>query len=99
MGQPDPTLRWSRVSVRVVGNMAAHIPLRWIHRVFALLKRWGLGAYHGLRRRHIDAYLNEFVFRYNRRFNRHVSFETVLGLAAKRSATTSNTSRWRWPPH
>jgi hypothetical protein len=28
-----------------------------------------------------------------------VSFETVLGLAAKRSATTSNTSRWRWPPH
>ena len=69
---------------RVVGNMAAHIPLRWIHRVFALLKRWSLGTYHGLRRRHIDAYLNEFVFRYNRRFYRHVSFETVLGLAAHR---------------
>ena len=26
--------------------------------------------------------LNEFVFRYNRRFYRHVSFETLLGLAA-----------------
>lgn len=70
---------------RVVGSMAAHIPLKWIHRVFALLKRWSLGTYHGLRRQHIDTYLNEFVFRYNRRFYRHVSFETVLGLAAYRS--------------
>lgn len=67
---------------RVIGNMAAHIPLHWIHRVFALLKRWGLGTYHGFRREHIDTYLNEFVFRYNRRFYRHVSFETVLGLSA-----------------
>jgi hypothetical protein len=31
---------------------------------------------------HADTYLNEFVFRYNRRFYRHVSFETLLGLAA-----------------
>jgi len=70
---------------RVVRNMAAHIPLKWIHRVFALLKRWGLGTYHGLRRQHLDTYLNEFVFRYNRRFYRHVSFETILGLAIHRS--------------
>lgn len=67
---------------RIVGNMAGHVPLKWIHRVFALLKRWSLGTYHGLRRQHIDSYLNEFVFRYNRRFYRHVSFATVLGLAA-----------------
>ena len=70
---------------RVIGNMAAHIPLQWIHRVFALLKRWGLGTYHGFRREHIDTYLNEFVFRYNRRFYRHVSFETILGLSAEHS--------------
>jgi len=65
--------------------MAAHIPLKWSHRVFALLKRWSLGACHCLRRQHIDAYLNEFVFRYNRRFYRHLSFATVLGLAVHRS--------------
>src|SRR5229473_359334 len=35
------------------------------------MKQWGLGTYH-----------NEFVFRYNRRFYRHASFETMLGLAA-----------------
>jgi hypothetical protein len=62
--------------------MAAHIVLPWIHRAFSLMKRWGAGTYHGLRRKHVDTYLNEFVFRYNRRFYRHVSFETLLGLAA-----------------
>jgi len=68
---------------RVVGKMAGHVVLPWVHRVFALLKRWSLGTYHGLRRRHLNTYLNEFVFRYNRRFHRHVSFETLLGLAAQ----------------
>ena len=67
---------------RTVGKMAGHVPLPWIHRVFSLMKRWGLGTYHGLRRKHVDTYLNEFVFRFNRRFYRHVSFETVLGLAS-----------------
>ena len=62
--------------------------LFWIHRVFSLLKRWGLGTYHGLRRRHVDTYLNEFVFRYNRRFYRHVSFERMLELASGRSPAT-----------
>jgi hypothetical protein len=67
--------------------MAAHIVLPWSHRAFSLLKRWALGTYHGLRRKHIDTYLNEFVFRYNRRFYRHVSFEALLGLATHQEPT------------
>ena len=77
-----PGLKGYRHDPRVVGKMAAHIVLPWIHRAFSLMKRWGAGTYHGLRRKHVDTYLNEFVFRYNRRFYRHVSFETLLGLAA-----------------
>jgi transposase-like protein len=77
-----PSLKGYRHDPRVVGKMAGHIVLPWIHRAFSLMKRWSLGAYHGLRRKHVDTYLNEFVFRYNRRFYRHVSFETLLGLAA-----------------
>ena len=73
---------------RTVGKMAGHVVLPWIHRVFSLMKRWGLGAYHGLRRKHVDTYLNEFVFRYNRRFYRHVSFETMLGLASHHRPTS-----------
>src|ERR1700730_3232080 len=83
-----PGLTDYRHDPRVVGKMAAHIVLPWIHRVFALMKRWGLGTYHGLRRKHIDTYLNEFVFRYNRRFYRHVSFETMLGLSSPHHPTS-----------
>ena len=84
---------------RVVGNMAANVVLPWSHRAFSLLKRWALGTYHGLRRKHADAYLDEFVFRYNRRFYRHVSFETVLGLAAHRTPETYRDIVNRDAPH
>jgi len=77
-----PGLTDYRHDPRVVGKMAAHVVLPWVHRVLSLVKRWGLGTYHGLRRKHVDTYLNEFVFRYNRRFYRHASFETILGLAS-----------------
>jgi len=77
-----PGLTDYRHDPRVVGKMAAHVVLPWVRRVFSLVKRWGLGTYHGLRRKHVDTYLNEFVFRYNRRFYRHASFETILGLAS-----------------
>lgn len=83
-----PALTGYRHDPRVVGKMAGHQVLPWIHRTFSLLKRWSLGTYHGLRRKHVDTYLNEFVFRYNRRFYRHVSFETLLGLATHHHPTT-----------
>ncbi len=68
----------------VVGKMSASVSLPHIHRVFAYAKRWGLGVYHGLRRKHIDTYLEEFAFRFNRRRSRHASFDTILGIAMRR---------------
>ncbi len=39
-----------------------------MHRVASLLKRWLLGTHHGgIGAQHVDAYLNEFIFRFNRR--------------------------------
>lgn len=66
---------------KVVGPMAAHIVLPWVHRVFANAKRWGLGVYHGLRKKHLQAYLDEFVFRFNRRHTPAAAFERLLGLS------------------
>ena len=66
-----------------VGPMAAHIVLPWTHRLFSNLKRWGLGVYHGLRRVNLQHYLDEFVFRFNRRRTRHAAFETLLGIGAR----------------
>src|SRR5450759_2485386 len=46
----------------------AHVSLPGVHRVAALLKRWILGTHHGsIQPEHLDAYLDEFVFRFNRR--------------------------------
>lgn len=67
----------------VIGPMAAHIVLPGIHRLFSNLKSWGLGVYHGLRRKHLQAYLDEYVFRFNRRKYRHAAFATLLGIAAR----------------
>jgi hypothetical protein len=85
--------------------MAAHVVLPWSHRAFSLMKRWALGTYHGLRRKHVDTYLDGFVFRYNRRFYRHVSFATMLGLAARHGPTSywdivkkDNPRKGRRPP-
>ena len=64
----------------VVGPMAAHVLLPWTHRVFANLKRWALGVYHGLREKHLQSYLDEFTFRFNRRRSRHAAFRSLLAI-------------------
>ena len=43
-----------------------------VHRVASLLKRWLLGTHQGgVSREHLDYYLDEFTFRFNRRTSRH----------------------------
>ena len=43
-----------------------------VHRVVALLKRWLLGTHQGaVSHAHLDYYLDEFTFRFNRRTSRH----------------------------
>ena len=69
----------------VVGAMAAHIALPWIHRVFANFKRWALGTYHGVRKPHLQRYLDEFVFRWNRRRYMRSSFENLVAISAEMS--------------
>jgi hypothetical protein len=56
----------------MLGSKApAHQPLPGVHRVAALLKRWLLGTQHGaVDPRHVDYYLDEFTFRFNRRTSR-----------------------------
>ena len=71
-----------------IGTMAAHIVLPGIHRVFSNFKTWALGVYHGLRPHHLQSYLDEFVFRFNRRRRRQAGFGTLLGIAAAHAPLT-----------
>jgi transposase-like protein len=46
----------------------AHVSMPGVHRVASLLKRWLLGTHQGsVDPRHLQAYLDEFTFRFNRR--------------------------------
>ena len=48
---------------KLAGQMLPHV-----HRVAALFKRWWIGTHQGaIRARHLDYYLDEFSFRFNRR--------------------------------
>ena len=43
-------------------------PLSLVHRIASLLKRWLMGTYQGaVRPQHLDYYLDEYTFRFNRR--------------------------------
>jgi len=49
----------------------AHVVMPGVHRVASLLKRWLLGTHQGsIGPEHLDAYLDEFTFRFNRRGSR-----------------------------
>ena len=50
--------------------------------VTANLKTWIDGTFHGVIKKHLQAYLNEFMFRFNRRFYRAISFRSLLKLGA-----------------
>lgn len=64
-----------------------HLPM--IHLVFSNLKTWLNGTHHGrVESQHLQAYLNEFVFRFNRRFYPMNSFHSVLGIASETVSPT-----------
>jgi len=49
----------------------AHVSMPGVHRVASLLKRWILGTHQGsVGAEHLQSYLEEFTFRFNRRTSR-----------------------------
>lgn len=59
-----------------------------IHLVFSNLKTWLRGTHHGVSPQHLQAYLNEFTFRFNRRFYPFNAFRSLLGIAGDVTAPT-----------
>jgi transposase-like protein len=59
-----------------------------VHRAISNLKAWLHGTHRGVSREHLQVYLDEFVFRHNRRRTPMAAFQTLLGLGAQRPPTT-----------
>ena len=71
-----------------------------VHLVFSNLKTWLTGVHHGVSAKHLQAYLNEFTFRFNRRFYPFNAFRSLLGIAVEVAAPTFGalySGEWRHP--
>jgi transposase-like protein len=87
---PDHGYRHKR-TVMSQQDDPAHVVMPGVDRVASLLKRWLLGTHQGtVSSEHLDAYLNEFTFRFNRRRSRRpgLLFYRLLEQAVATAPTT-----------
>ena len=79
--------RRSQRATRALGGDPGELLPR-VHRVISNLKSWLLGTHHGVSGEHLPAYLDEYVFRFNRRRTPMAAFQTLLGLSSQQAPTT-----------
>ena len=63
-------------------------PLPHVHRTFSNLETWLKGTHHGVSAKHLPHYVDEFVFRFNRRRTPMAAFQPLLGLSTRHAPTT-----------
>jgi len=71
--------RRSQRAARALGEDPGELLPR-VHRVISNLKSWLPGTHHGVSAEHLQVYLDEYVFRFNRRRVPMAAFQTLLGL-------------------
>lgn len=85
-GYSDMALAGYKHTVRIVGTPErAHTQAPHIHRVFSNLKTWLAGTHHGVEPKYLQSYLDEHVFRFNRRNKPMAAFQTLLGISTQKS--------------
>jgi transposase-like protein len=76
---------------KVIREQEPEHPQAWlpmIQLVFSNLKAWLVGIHHGVSPQHLQAYLNEFTFRFNRRFYPFTAFNSLLGIGVRVQSPT-----------
>ena len=78
-------------------------------RAIGNLQQWLVGTHHGVSRPQLQVYLDEFVFRHNRRRQPMAAFQTLLGLGSahrptgydviRRATDVESGERVRWSQH
>ena len=84
-GLPKQGYDRQRINISATGD-PAHVHLPAVHRVASLLQRWLLGTHQGaVERGHLQSYLDEFAFRFNRRSSefRGLLFRRLLEQAVE----------------
>ena len=76
---------WAGYSKSALVGFSHHPSLhKAVHilRAFSNLKTWLAGTHHGAEPKYLQNYLDEFVFRLNRRLKPMAAFQSLLGLAS-----------------
>jgi transposase-like protein len=55
--------------------------LRWLHILVSNAKAFILGTFHGLKAQDLQLYLDEFCYRFNRRYIPHLTFDKLINSA------------------
>jgi transposase-like protein len=63
-------------------------PLPWVHIIISNAKTFCLGTYHRFGQKHLQAYLDEFCYRFNRRFWENQLFDRLLAACTNCESTT-----------
>jgi len=69
-------------------GMKAHELLKWVHIIAGNAKAWINGTFHGIDRKHLQSYLDEFCYRLNRRFHETELFDRVITACANSCGIT-----------
>ncbi|MBX5437602.1 MAG: IS1595 family transposase [Alicyclobacillaceae bacterium] len=62
--------------------------MKWLHRAVSNAKTFLLGTYHGIKGKHLQAYLSEYTYRYNRRHFQGEWFNRLLQASISASPIT-----------
>lgn len=62
--------------------------LKWVNILVSNAKAFILGTYHGVQKKHLQRYLNEFCYRFNRRFWAEQGFDRLLLACANVNTIT-----------
>ena len=62
--------------------------LKWLHTTISNAKSFVAGTYHGLDSKHLQAYLDEFCYRFNRRWRHNHIFNSLLNACINADTVT-----------
>lgn len=71
----------------IIGNRKAHTILPHVHTFISNLRAFVMGTYHGLGEKHLQQYLNEFCYRFNRRKHHDELFDRLLRACLEKGET------------
>jgi transposase-like protein len=72
-------------------NEFGELSAKSVEGAFSLFKRGVIGSYHHLSEDHLDSYLNEFCFRFNRRRQQPYMFQSILKELTRKKPLTYKT--------